>query len=94
MEIEEFTRRQVAYLMKVLTLVVPFGVFWQGARSGNVETAIYSFPVIKSHRGGGGSTLGIQRIQKIFGSSHSPNISLQISTISPIVAYAFTALTT
>lgn len=42
MEIEEFTRRQVAYLMTVLTLIVPFGVFWQGARSGNVHTAIYS----------------------------------------------------
>jgi len=42
MNLEELTKRQVTYLMATLTLVVPFGVFWQGARSGNVETAIYS----------------------------------------------------
>lgn len=28
--------------MATLTLVVPFGVFWQGSRGGSVETAIYS----------------------------------------------------
>ncbi|MDF1537399.1 MAG: hypothetical protein P1Q69_00640 [Candidatus Thorarchaeota archaeon] len=42
MNLEDLTRRRIAYLMTVLTLVVPFGVFWQGGSERGAETAIYS----------------------------------------------------
>jgi hypothetical protein len=43
MSIEDLTRRQVGYLMALLTIVVPYGIFWQGRIDGSIATAIYSF---------------------------------------------------
>ena len=52
MNLEGLTRRQVGYLMAVMTLAVPFGIFWQGSSGGSVETAIYSLIwVIRLHDG-------------------------------------------
>jgi hypothetical protein len=52
MDLEKLTECQLAYILAVFTLTVPFGVFWQGATMGVVETAFYaSIWVLRLHNG-------------------------------------------